>query len=64
MASSEILPDTASRKRKIENEESADEGIRKFLKTDPDPLLLDLADEVLMEILVHLDSESLISLGL
>lgn len=57
-----------SRKRKyeVESDDSDDEkkAKRKLITQEPEPDLLDLADEVLMEILIKLDGESLHNLGL
>ncbi|CRK94952.1 CLUMA_CG008440, isoform A [Clunio marinus] len=54
-----------SRKRKIESDEESEEknAKRKFLTSDPQFALLHLPDEVLIEILSYLDSESLRNLG-
>lgn len=68
MSISEEAPGTTSRKRKLEDDESEEENNRKRKFVDEseelEPGLLDLADEVLMEILTKLDGESLHTLGL
>lgn len=66
MSASDDLQENVSRKRKFENDESEEENDskRKLVALEPEPELLDLADEVLMEILIKLDGESLHALGL
>lgn len=65
MSTSEEMQEEVSRKRKFENEESSgeeNETKRKLLALEPQ--LLDLADEILVEILLKLDGESLHNLAL
>lgn len=65
MSSVEEIPESVSRKRKFENEETEEENdSKKFQALEPMPNLLDLADEVLVEILMKLDGESLHNLAL
>lgn len=67
MSTSEETPETTNRKRKIEDDESEENDRKRKLfaaSQDLEPELLDLADEVLMEILMKLDGESLHTLGL
>lgn len=56
--------ESSNRKRKFEDEDSSDDGKRKFAKSELPSDLLRLADEVLLEILIKLDGESLHALGL
>lgn len=58
--------ETISRKRKFDEEDSGnlENSRQKLQKIEPKVELLDLADELLMEILLKLDSESLHELGL
>lgn len=65
MSTTEEMQEEVSRKRKFENEESSgeeNETKRKLLALEPQ--LLDLADEILVEILLKLDGESLHNLAL
>lgn len=70
MSAENGAPETLSRKRKFENDDASEyEAKRKQLEQQDaelsdQPELLDLADEVLMEILIKLDGESLHNLGL
>lgn len=64
MSTTEPAFESVKRKRKFEDEDSSDEGRRKFAKSEIPSDLLRLADEVLLEILVKLDGESLHTLGL
>lgn len=66
MSASDNILESVSRKRKFENDESEEENDakRKLVAVEPESELLDLADEVLMEILIKLDGESLHNLGL
>lgn len=60
--------ESVSRKRKFEHDESEEENDAKrklvAVETEREPELLDLVDEVLLEILIKLDGESLHTLGL
>lgn len=60
------MPETSSRKRKFEKDEDSEENNskRKLVARGDEPELLELADEVLMEVLIKLDGESLHNLGL
>lgn len=59
------LEGTISRKRKIEDEENEEnEAKRKTIDEHQTTELMELADEILMEILKHLDGESLHKLSL
>ena len=62
----EEIPESVSRKRKLEDDESDEEreSRAKLLALEPLPQLLDLADEVLVEILLKLDGESIHNLAL
>ena len=55
--------ENAKRKRKLEDDEDNENKSKRkqFFATEPEivPELLDLADEILMEILLKLDGESL-----
>lgn len=66
MSAAEETPEIASRKRKFENDDQTEENgaKRKLVVQVKEPELLDLADEVLLEILTKLDGESLHNLGL
>lgn len=64
MSKTEAPVESFNRKRKFEDEDSSDEGKRKFAKSELPSDLLRLADEVLLEILVKLDGESLHALGM
>lgn len=64
MSISEPPVESSNRKRKFEDEDSSDEAKRKFAKSEWSSDLLRLADEVLLEILVKLDGESLHALGM
>jgi hypothetical protein len=68
MSAIDEVQETSSRKRKLEDDDSnREEAKRKQLKAESEvdqPQLLDLAEEILMEILMKLDGESLHNLGL
>jgi hypothetical protein len=68
MSTIDEVHETSSRKRKLEDDElNREEAKRKQLKAEfeaDQPQLLDLAEEILMEILMKLDGESLHNLGL
>jgi hypothetical protein len=68
MSAIDEVHETSSRKRKLEDDDSnREEAKRKQLKAESEvdqPQLLDLAEEILMEILMKLDGESLHNLGL
>lgn len=65
MSAIEEIVESASRKRKLENDEKEEENLskRKLVANEPEIHLLDLAEEILMEILSKLDGESLHTLG-
>lgn len=65
MAAFEEKAELSSRKRKFDDDDSTEEnGAKRKLIVKLEPELLDLSDEVLMEILIKLDGESLHNLGL
>jgi hypothetical protein len=69
MSSENGILEVSSRKRKFENDDAFEESESKRKQLEEatqqeQPELLDLADEVLMEILIKLDGESLHNLGL
>lgn len=68
MSAVDDVLEIVSRKRKFENDESEEENDAKrklvAVETEREPELLDLVDEVLLEILIKLDGESLHTLGL
>lgn len=55
--------ETISRKRKFEDEGTSSENAKRKLVIEDQIGFLDLADEILMEILIKLDGESLHSLS-
>lgn len=69
MSAAGDAPEITSRKRKLEDDESGEENEAKRKLVTPDDSqqsgieIQDLVDEVLMEILLKLDGESLHALG-
>jgi hypothetical protein len=68
MSANEEILESASRKRKFEDDEKEEENLskRKLVAREPEieeVHLLDLAEEILMEVLSKLDGESLHTLG-
>lgn len=65
MSTPEEIIENGSRKRKLENDELGEENLskRKLVVKEPEIHLLDLAEEILMEVLTKLDGESLHTLG-
>lgn len=59
------IVESVTRKRKFENDEKEEENLskRKLVLREPEIHFLDLAEEILMEILMKLDGESLHTLG-
>lgn len=55
--------ESSSRKRKLESDDETENGNKRKLFQQCEPELLDLADEVLMEVLIKLDGESLHNLA-